>query len=90
LAQVIQLRPVTFGWGAEVNGPSQNWGLLAQEVEPVMPELVGETSAIREGEEPVTIKTVDYGRIIFSVINALREISQRLDSIESRLPPAVR
>jgi len=90
LAQVIQLRPVTFGWGAEVNGPSQNWGLIAQEVEPVMPELVGETSAIREGEEPVTIKTVDYGRIIFSVINALREISQRLDSIESRLPPAVR
>jgi len=85
LAQVVQLRPVTFGWRDEVSGPSQNWGLIAQEVEPVMPELVGETSAIREGEEPIAIKTVDYGRIIFSVINSLREISQRLDSIEARL-----
>jgi len=87
LSAVIQLRPVTFTWIDAALGPQENWGLIAQEVEPVMPELVGEMglAAGRSDVDPQVVKTVDYGRIIFSVINALKEVSQRLEAIEARL-----
>jgi hypothetical protein len=79
LAEITKLRPVTFSWKMEGFGPELNYGLIAQEVEAVMPELVGESPG------DAALKTIDYGRIIFSAINALREISQRLDAIEARL-----
>jgi hypothetical protein len=92
LSQIIQLRPVTFGWVQTDYGPEQNWGLIAQEVEPVMPELIGEAPASvgREDGAATMLKTVDYGRIIFSVINALKEVSERLSALEAQLPPAAR
>lgn len=81
LSEIIRLRPVTFEWLDRDFGPNQNWGLVAQEVEPVMPELVGESPA--NPDNPTMVKTVDYGRIIFSVINALREVSERLSALEA-------
>jgi len=86
LTEICGLRPVTFSWRVSTFGPAINYGLIAEEVELVMPELVG-NSPIDAGDG--TVKTVDYGRIIFGVINALREISERLTAIEARLPPAV-
>lgn len=81
LSELVRLRPVTFEWLDRDFGPDQNWGLVAQEVEPVMPELVGESPA--NPDNPTMVKTVDYGRIIFSVINALREVSERLSALEA-------
>lgn len=84
LSLVRQLQPRTFKYASDETGTLQ-YGLVAQEVQPIMPELVGET--VHEGE---TVLTVDPGRTIFSVINALREISERLERLEAALPPVVR
>jgi Chaperone of endosialidase len=91
LTEIAQLRPVTWTWKDRAIGPGVNYGLIAQEVEPVMPELVGEASLAvgREGAESLVVKTIDYTRAIFAVFNALREVSERLSALEARLPPTV-
>jgi hypothetical protein len=88
LAELVQLRPVTFGWKGGEFGAETNYGLIAQEVEPVMPELVGEVDIKRSTDSaPRPIQTVDSGRAILAVFNALKEIAARLDALEARLPP---
>ena len=61
--KVHQLRPVTFHYKTEANGPLQ-YGLIAEEVAKVYPELVtrnetGETTGVRyEALTPILLKEV--------------------------------
>lgn len=75
---ILGLRPKTFRYEAEPD--VLHYGLIAQEVQPVMPELV---STAAKGEE--TYLTVDPGRAIYAVINALRELGERVTALESAL-----
>jgi len=91
LAEVIQLRPVTFDWKGGELGSNTNYGLVAQEVQVVLPELVGEynlgAGRIAEGESR-TVLTVDPGRAIYAVINAIRELHAEVEALKAALPPA--
>jgi hypothetical protein len=109
LAAILQLRPVTYQfnglYGSEADGAT-HIGLVADEVEAVMPEMVGEMQRAanpppvmvsRDGNDlppyipapapdPAsleTIKTLDVGPLTYAIVNALKEISDRLDALEA-------
>jgi hypothetical protein len=69
-----QLQGVRFDW-IDNNKPSL--GLIAQEVEKVLPELV-ETSA--DGT-----KSVSYGNIVGVLIEAIKEQQVRIEELERKL-----
>lgn len=85
LAEITQLRPVSFGWKNKEFGAEKNWGLVAQEVEAVMPELVGEHNIAGADDEPNIVKTVDPGRAIFALINAVKELSAQVSALQAKV-----
>jgi hypothetical protein len=87
LAQICALRTVSFGWKNKALGPENNWGLIAQEVETVMPELVGERNiAPPDDEQQNIVKTIDPGRLIYPVINAIKELAAQVSELQARIP----
>jgi len=79
LAILMQMRGVRFQWkGASgaAQGPDRV-GLIAQEVQAVLPEVVHERG---DG-----ILTLDYGAIVGLLVEAIKEQNDRLDAIEARL-----
>lgn len=82
LERVTALRPVHFYWRAESfpdrrYGDTQAYGLIAQEVEAVLPELVA--------TGPDGYKTVDYAKLPILAIQAIKELKDRNDALERRL-----
>ena len=74
LAKVEALRGVTFDW-KDSEGSSA--GVIAQEVEAVLPEVVSE-------REDGT-KTVNYNGLVGTLIEAVKELSARVEELEAKL-----
>ena len=72
LSKVIQIRGVTFNWKDTNRGSA---GVIAQEVEKVLPELVS-------GEET---KTVNYNGVIGALVEAVKELKAENDVLKERL-----
>lgn len=70
LDKVVQLRGVSFSW-KETQTPS--YGLIAQELEEVIPELV-------KGEDP---KVVNYNGIIGVLIESIKELKEELNEMRN-------
>ena len=66
LREVLQLRPVTFQWKDRQDG-RQQVGLLAQEVQPIVPEVV------IAGEDPAATLGMNYANLVPVVIKAVQE-----------------
>jgi hypothetical protein len=90
------LNPVSFDWKEKSSrGPSSDFGLIAQEVEQVIPECVFETTTpgrtpemtheVSLEEELGTYKGVDYSRFIPFLIAAVKELSDKNTALEARL-----
>jgi trimeric autotransporter adhesin len=79
MSLVRRLRGVTFEWGE--NAPAalrgRELGVIAQEVEAVFPELV-QTDASG-------MKRVNYQGLIAPLIEAVKELDERLTRLEQRL-----
>ena len=83
LAKVKQLQGIMFDWTEEFlkDKPAYlrrpNTGLLAQQVEKVMPEVI---NVLDNGT-----LTLSYDKLIGLVINAINEISDQVDQIKNQL-----
>ncbi len=82
LARVSQLRPVTFRWRAEEFpdrhfGSERTFGLIAQEAEAVLPELVVTRA---DG-----YKAVNYSRIPLVTLQAVRELAAENTALRASL-----
>lgn len=82
LSRVAALRPVTFSWRSESFpehgfGPDREAGLIAQDVEQVLPELV---VTAEDG-----YKAVNYSRLPLLAIEAIKELKEKNDALEARL-----
>jgi hypothetical protein len=76
LATVGALRPRTFNWiDEERMGPQLEHGFIAQEIEAIMPELVGEYD---DG-----IKTFDQVKLIPLLVKAIQDLTARLEALEA-------
>jgi len=87
LDEITQLNPVTYRYNGrgETRETGQVYiGLTADEVKPVMPEMV---RSVRgkidyDDSEDTDILTLDASPLIFAIVNALKEINHRLKALE--------
>jgi hypothetical protein len=82
LDQLIKLRPVHFYWDAEHFperrfGNQLSFGLIAQEVEEVLPELVT--------EDENGYKAVRYNKLPLLLLQAIKELKADNDALRKRL-----
>ena len=77
-----QLRPVNYFWRANDFpnrgfGPKQDYGLIAQDVEKVLPDLVS--------TDPQGFKQIDYAKLPLLTIQAIKELSAQNETLKARL-----
>jgi hypothetical protein len=87
LAKVMALRPVAYcynGRGGSTRDGRRYVGLVADEVEGVMPEMVGTISELLDPGDaaPSEIKTLDTTSLIFALVNCVKELATRITSLE--------
>ena len=78
LGIVKQLNPVAYNWiDTEILGEQREIGFIAQEVEPLIPEVIGKN---HNGK-----LSVDYPKITAVLTKALQEAILRIEALEQRL-----
>lgn len=78
LRHLLQLRPVTWKWKEEPAGPLQ-LGLVAQEVEPIMPALVMRDA---DASKPLGL---NYMGLLPVIVKAVQEQQAELESRDARI-----
>ena len=73
LEKVVNLRPVTYN---KIGSQTTELGLIAEEVATVYPEFV----QYDESGEPVG---VNYSRLTAALIGAVKELTQRIETLEN-------
>jgi len=87
LDKVMALRGVEFDWNATSRSGQHDIGLIAQEVEKVIPEVVREkklqTGEFTDNEK--TFKTIDYDKMVGVLIEAIKEQQQQINELKEKL-----
>jgi hypothetical protein len=80
LHKVSALRGVTYTWNAGSREGKRDLGVIAQEVEAVIPEIVHEKNmALIDGE---TYKTVDYEKLTAVLIEAVKQLKAEVEALK--------
>ena len=79
--KVCNLRGVSFTWDHGRKTGKKDIGLIAQEVEQVVPEIVGEAELL----DGTMAKHVDYPKLVALLIEANKELCDRISNLEARL-----
>ena len=102
MKEILALEPIYYKWNGRGGVPADgelHYGLAAQDVEAVLPELIrereytpppasaGASSDAREDDEPMTIKTYSPTDITFALVNAIKELQAQIDELRAALPP---
>lgn len=75
LDKALALRPVTFRWKSDADGDDLLMGLIAQEVEEVLPELI-------DTDPGSGRKHLYYGHVPIILLKALQELTARVAALE--------
>jgi hypothetical protein len=81
--KVKQLRGVEYTWNEGSRKGQREIGVIAQEVEKVVPEIVHEKKLPFVGDE--TYKTVDYEKLVALLIESNKELAARVETLEAKL-----
>jgi len=76
LDRVLQLRPVSYHFRSAPEGTPLTLGLIAQEVEPLFPEVVGEHGGM---------KSLAYSELVPVTIRAVQELNQKVEDQKGEL-----
>jgi hypothetical protein len=84
LQKVTSLRGITF---TRKDDGSVGTGLIAQELEKVLPEAVYEAKMVEELENPDTEawKSINYGNTVGLLVEAIKELKTELNAAKSRI-----
>ncbi|MGX5066892.1 tail fiber domain-containing protein [Enterobacter sp. UPMP2076] len=87
LEKICSLTGYTFGIQLTESESVRSAGIIAQELEQVLPVAVssGGTGTTPAGEEINDLKTVDYSAMSALYVEAIKELTNRLKSVESEL-----
>ena len=90
LDKIKKLRPVEFDW--LVDRDKHEYGLIAQEVEEVLPMLVSEHNAIgdtkkflKELDGTEVSKTVDYSKLTVLLVGAMKEQQEQINELKTEI-----
>ena len=88
LKKVNSINGFTYNWNdkakdlLDLNSNKLQIGVSAQEVQKVLPEVVKSTQPINTDEE---ILVVSYEKLVPLLIEAIKQLSDKVDSLEERL-----
>jgi len=83
LSKVKQLRGVNFTWkDTEKRGSENNIGFIAQEVETIYPELVGDGGLPKDDNGEDAMKAVNYEKLVPVLVEAIKELEARIKTLE--------
>jgi hypothetical protein len=86
LDNIRKIRGVSYVWKKGGREGQKDIGVVAQEIEKVFPELVREVKLpTLDIEDTTKYKTVDYDKLSPILIEAIKELSNRLEYLESKL-----
>ena len=86
LDKVMSLRGVEYIWNKSSKDGQKDLGVIAQEVEQVLPEIVKEKEMpLIDGE---TYKTVDYEKLTAVLIEAVKEQQKQINELKEHSHPA--
>ena len=87
LEKVKKLRGVEFDWNATSRKGTKDIGVIAQEVEQVIPEVVSEkVPCVGEFcENTEKYKTVDYAKLVPVLIEAIKDLSEEVEELKKKL-----
>ena len=78
LDKVMQLQGVTYKRN-DVNDPKTQIGVIAQQVEPILPEVV------LTAEDEMGTKSVDYAKMTAVLIEAVKELKQEVTELKQQI-----
>jgi len=81
LAKVKQLKGCTFTY--TVDG-KESAGLIAQDVEQVLPSAVSEKELPLKQDDGIAYKTLQYDQTIGLLVEAIKELSAKVEELENR------
>ena len=91
LAAVVKLRPVRYAWRGTGNEGKVELGFIAQDVEKVLPELVGtgpdQEITLSDGSK-ITIekaKVMSYGQVTVPLVKAVQELKAENDDLRATI-----
>jgi len=95
LKKLAAIQPVTFKYNGKADTPDDGkdyLGFIAQDLQKVFPELIisRRLKLEKHDTEETEIFTYDQGPLFFVMINAIKEISARLDKLEKNSSNAKR
>jgi hypothetical protein len=86
LDKIKALRGVEYEWNAGNRKGKRDLGLIAQEVEMVIPEIVHEHELpLIDGESGTIYKTVDYEKMVAVLIEGMKEQQTIINKLEQRI-----
>ena len=83
LDTIDALRGVTYTWNAGSREGQRDYGVIAQEVEQVIPEIVHDTTMPLLGDEETVYKSVDYEKLCAVLINAVSDLRAEVEELKN-------
>ena len=81
LSKVNQLNGVTFTYNAD---DKKSAGLIAQDVEKVLPSAVSEKELPLKHDDGIAYKTVQYDQTIGLLVEAIKELTAKVEQLENK------
>ena len=75
-----KLRPVSYTWDEKIKRSGVDFGLIAQEVEEVLPNIIKETNTLFDDEEKY--KSVSYEKLIPFLIKSIQELTSEINKLK--------
>jgi hypothetical protein len=85
LDKIKGLRGVEYDWNSGSRKGKHDLGLIAQEVETVIPEIVHNHTLPLVDDSDTVYKTVDYEKLTAVLIEAVKEQSETIEKLEERI-----
>ena len=80
LDKVLKLNPVEYNWKEGYRKDKKEIGLIAQEVEKIIPEVVRENQRLNDN---TLYKQIDYEHLVSTLIGAVQEQQKQIDELKS-------
>ena len=77
---MLKLNPVEYNWKEGYRKNKKEIGLIAQEVEKIIPEVVRENERLNDD---TLYKQVDYEHLVSTLIGAVQEQQKQIDELKS-------
>ena len=86
LQEVLQMNPITFDYKSEfINSDRNHIGLSAQEIQKIVPEIIGTASYVGEKKSKEEYLNIYDNEIKFLLINAIKEQQELIEDLQTEI-----